>query len=97
MTVSRDEVARIAKLAKLEFTDEEQEKFTHQLNDVLKYVEKLDELDTSDVEPLTQVGEPGSVTREDTIRPSLPIEDVLANAPAVEGRFFSVPNAIGER
>jgi aspartyl-tRNA(Asn)/glutamyl-tRNA(Gln) amidotransferase subunit C len=94
MSVTVKDVEHVAKLARLEFSDAEKEKFTHQLNDILKYVEKLNELDTTNVEPLAQVVELSNVFREDVAKPSLPVEDVLANAPSRTEKFFKVPKTV---
>ncbi|MBI1803107.1 MAG: Asp-tRNA(Asn)/Glu-tRNA(Gln) amidotransferase subunit GatC [Ignavibacteriae bacterium] len=97
MAVTISDVEHVAKLARLEFTDAEKKKLTHQLNDILSYVEKLNELDTSNVEPLSQVIEGENVFRDDRARPSLPRDDVLMNAPDRTDEFFKVPKVIGER
>jgi aspartyl-tRNA(Asn)/glutamyl-tRNA(Gln) amidotransferase subunit C len=73
------------------------EKFTHQLNEILEYMEKLNQLDTSNVEPLSQVVEMNNVFREDEVRPSYPVGEMLANAPARTEKFFKVPKVIGEK
>jgi aspartyl-tRNA(Asn)/glutamyl-tRNA(Gln) amidotransferase subunit C len=96
MSVTAKEVEYVAKLAKLQFTFEEMEKFTSQLNQILAYMEKLNELDTTNVEPLAQITELQNVLREDIVRPSLPVEDVLANAPVENEKFFKVPKVIHE-
>jgi aspartyl-tRNA(Asn)/glutamyl-tRNA(Gln) amidotransferase subunit C len=96
MSVTIKEVEYVAKLAKLQFMPEEMEKFTLQLNQILAYMEKLNELDTANVEPLAQIMELQNVLREDIVKPSLPVEDVLANAPAKDGKFFKVPKVIHE-
>jgi aspartyl-tRNA(Asn)/glutamyl-tRNA(Gln) amidotransferase subunit C len=97
MPVTIQDVEHVAKLARLEFTDEEKQKFTHQLNQILAYMEKLNELDTSSVEPLSCVVEQSNVLRDDEVLPSLPQEEALANAPKQDGTFFKVPKAIGDR
>jgi aspartyl-tRNA(Asn)/glutamyl-tRNA(Gln) amidotransferase subunit C len=94
MSVTVRDVEHVAKLARLEFSDPEKEKFTHQLNDILKYVEKLNELDTTNIEPLAQVVELSNVFREDVAKPSLPVEEVLANAPSRTEKFFKVPKTV---
>jgi aspartyl-tRNA(Asn)/glutamyl-tRNA(Gln) amidotransferase subunit C len=96
MPISINDVEHVAKLARLELTDAEKEKFAHHLNDILTYVAKLNELDTSNVEPLLHVIELSNVTREDRSRPSMPREDLLANAPSRTEEFFKVPKVIGE-
>lgn len=95
MSVTVKDVEHIAKLARLEFSAEEKEKFTHQLNQILKYVEKLNELDTSKVEPLSQIVEGSNRFREDVVKPGLSTEEALKNAPAKTGKFFKVPKVIG--
>lgn len=95
MSVTTKDVEHIAELARLEFTPQEKEKFTHQLNEILQYMEKLNELDTSDVEPLSHVIELSNVFREDVVIPSIPTEDALKNAPATKDSLFRVPKVIG--
>ncbi len=97
MPVTVKDVEHVAKLARLKFTEGEMETFTHQLNEVLAYVEKLNEIDTSNVEPLAQVIEMQNVFREDRSRPSFPRKAVLINAPEKNDEFFKVPKVIGER
>ena len=94
MSVTIKDVEHIAKLAKLEFSDEEKEKFTHQFNDILKYIEQLNSLDTSNVEPLSHVIELQNVFREDSVRPSIPTEEALKNAPDKTEEHFKVPKVI---
>lgn len=91
MTVTLKEVEHVAKLARLELTDTEKERFTEQLNAILKYAAKLDELDTEHVAPTSHVLPVRNVMREDESRPSWPIEEVLANAPEEEDGQFRVP------
>ena len=97
MSVTIKDVEHVAKLARLEFSKEEIEKFTRQFNQILEYMEKLNELDTSNVEPLSQVIELNNVFREDKACPSLPVEDVLKNAPEKTEKFFKAPKVIGDR
>lgn len=97
MAVTIKEVEHVAKLARLEFNDAEKEKLTHELNDILTHIDKLNTLDTSNVEPLSHVNEPGNVMREDIAKPSLPREDALRNAPDKTDEFFKVPKVIGDR
>ena len=82
-------------LARLEFNESEKQKLTHELNEILKYVEKLDELDTSNVEPLSHVIELSNVFRDDVVKPSISTEEALKNAPAKKDTFFRVPKVIG--
>jgi aspartyl-tRNA(Asn)/glutamyl-tRNA(Gln) amidotransferase subunit C len=95
MAVTMKEVEHIAGLARLEFNESEKQKLTHELNEILKYVEKLDELDTSNVEPLSHVIELSNVFRDDVVQPSISPEEALKNAPAKKETFFKVPKVIG--
>jgi aspartyl-tRNA(Asn)/glutamyl-tRNA(Gln) amidotransferase subunit C len=95
MSVTIKDVEHIAKLAKLEFSDAEKEKFTHQFNDILKYMEQLNSVDTTNVEPLAQVIELKNVFREDVVTPSTPTAEALKNAPAATEEYFKVPKVIG--
>ncbi len=97
MPVTLEDVDHIAKLARLEFTKEEKEKFTHQLNEILAYVEQLKKLDTSNVEPLAHVIDLNNVFRRDEVKPGLATEEALKNAPAKTEKFFKVPKVIGDR
>ena len=94
MGVSREEVRKIAQLARLSFTPEEEEKLTGELNEILNYMDKLNELDTGNVEPLYHVIEMDTVFREDMVTPSLSQEDALRNAPKKTGAFFVVPKVL---
>jgi aspartyl-tRNA(Asn)/glutamyl-tRNA(Gln) amidotransferase subunit C len=95
MSVSRKEVEHIAALAKLSFTDLEKETLTHHLNEILQHMEKLNELDTSNVEPLSQVIKNENVFRNDEVTPSIPTEEALKNAPERTDEHFKVPKVIG--
>jgi aspartyl-tRNA(Asn)/glutamyl-tRNA(Gln) amidotransferase subunit C len=97
MSVTLKDVEHIARLAKLEFNEEEKEKFTHQLNSILAYVEQLNKLDTSNVAPLSHVIELDNVFREDVVKPGLSQQEALKNAPAKTEKFFKVPKVIGDR
>lgn len=92
--VTIKDVEHIAKLARLEFSPEEKEKFTHQLNRILEYVETLNRLDTSGVEPLSHVNDLQNRLREDEVKPGLSPEEALQNAPAKTDRFFKVPKTV---
>jgi aspartyl-tRNA(Asn)/glutamyl-tRNA(Gln) amidotransferase subunit C len=85
------EVEHVAKLARLELTEEEKRLFAEQLGAILEYAAKLNELDTSGVEPTTHVLPISNVLRGDEIRPSWPLEQVLRNAPDEEDGQFKVP------
>jgi len=95
MSVSRKDVEHIAELARLKFNEDELENFTKQLNDILTYVEKLNELDTENVEPLSHPVENNNVFRDDIVKPSVPKNEALKNAPEKDENFFRVPKVIG--
>jgi aspartyl-tRNA(Asn)/glutamyl-tRNA(Gln) amidotransferase subunit C len=92
--ITRAEVEHVARLARLELSEDEKERMTSQLDAILGYVDKLNALDTSGVEPTATVIPMVSVMREDVVRPSLNREDALANAPDREDVFFRVPRII---
>jgi aspartyl-tRNA(Asn)/glutamyl-tRNA(Gln) amidotransferase subunit C len=92
--ITRREVEHVARLARLELTEEEKERMTSQLDSILAYIDKLNQLDTSTVEPTTTVIPMVSVMRDDDVRPSLKQDEVLANAPDREDAFFRVPRII---
>ena len=94
MKISSKEVEYVAHLARLEISDEEKEKFTGQLNDILLYIDKLNELDTRGVEPMSHAIAVTNAFREDRILDSLGTEKSLANAPDARGEFFRVPKVI---
>jgi aspartyl-tRNA(Asn)/glutamyl-tRNA(Gln) amidotransferase subunit C len=96
--VSADDVKRVAELAYLELSADEEIRMQRDLNAILDYVAQLNELDTSSVEPMAQVSEVlggvSSSLRLDAQVPSLPREKVLASAPDTDGIFFKVPKVI---
>jgi aspartyl-tRNA(Asn)/glutamyl-tRNA(Gln) amidotransferase subunit C len=94
MPISREQVDYVARLARLELSDQEKHRFAEQLDAILQYVEKLGELDTSGVEPLVHAAERENVFRDDARADSLARRDVLSNAPdSIEG-CFRVPRII---
>jgi len=94
MKITRDDVIKVAELARLEFREEELEKFTEQLGNILKYIGKLNELDTKDVEPTSHVLDLTTPLREDKVVEWLTREEALENAPREEDGFFVVPQVI---
>ncbi len=97
MEITKQEVEKVAELARLELTDVEKAAFTQQLSQILTHVETLKRYDTAGVEPTATVLAQSNVFRPDDISPSLPVERAVANAPeSVEG-FFVVPKIIEER
>jgi len=106
MKVTEKDVAYVADLANLELTDQERRRMLKDLNSILDYIDRLNELDTSDVPPMAQISVSfgqGDVKpsdgnapagREDNLRPSLPHADAMKNAPETDGDFFKVPKVI---
>ena len=104
--VSEKDVSYVADLAHLELTAEERARMLKDLNSILGYIDRLNQLDTSNVEPIAQVAsrygattDATSVTydyvmRPDELRPSLPHEEAMSNAPQTDGTFFKVPKVI---
>ncbi len=102
-TVSLEEVRKVAELANLELTAEEEPRMQHDLNAILGYIAQLNEVDTTGIEPMAQVGDTlsdkredltGAALRLDELRPSLDRRAVMAAAPESDGRFFKVPKVI---
>jgi aspartyl-tRNA(Asn)/glutamyl-tRNA(Gln) amidotransferase subunit C len=97
MKISREDVLKVAALANLELADAEVETYRGQLDDILTYIEKLNEIDTSDIEPMTQVvaaSAEGSTLREDVVVRSDVITEVLSGAPDPDAPYFRVPRVI---
>ena len=97
MQISKQEVERVAKLARLEIAEDEKDAFSKQLSSILTYIEELKSWDTTGVEPTATVLEQTIVLREDRAQPSLPVEQALLNAPDSDGEYFRVPRIIEER
>jgi aspartyl-tRNA(Asn)/glutamyl-tRNA(Gln) amidotransferase subunit C len=97
MPVTKKDVEKIADLAQLKFSEQELESFTPQMNEILAYMDKLNELDTENVEPLSHPVEQTNVFREDELKPSITTEDALKNAPAKDEHYFKVPKVIGDK
>lgn len=85
------DVEHVAKLARLELTEEEKQKFATQLGDVLKYVDQMNEVDTTGVEPMSHAIDFVNVMREDTVKYEQTKEELMKNAPDEENGFFKVP------
>lgn len=92
--ITNQEVEYVAHLARLEIDDAQKDKFTAQLNDILLYIDKLNELDTKDVQPMSHAINVSNAFREDRLADSLDTEKSLANAPDARGDFFRVPKVI---
>ena len=93
-TVDRDEVLKIAVLAKLHLSEEQVSLYTDQINEILEYMKQLNELDTEDMEPLSHVLDQINMTRPDEEKASLSRDEALRNAPETDGEYFIVPNVI---
>ena len=94
MAITRKDVEYVAHLSRIELTDEEAARFTSQLEKIVPYVDKLAELDVSNVEPLAFASEAGNVLRADEPGKEISREDALGNAPAAAGGYFRVPPVI---
>jgi aspartyl-tRNA(Asn)/glutamyl-tRNA(Gln) amidotransferase subunit C len=97
MKISREDVLKVAALANLELTDAEVETYRGQLDDILTYIDKLNEIDTSNIEPMTHVvaaSTDGSTLRDDVVVRSDVIAEVLAGAPDPAPLYFRVPRVI---
>jgi aspartyl-tRNA(Asn)/glutamyl-tRNA(Gln) amidotransferase subunit C len=92
--INKDEVAYVANLARLSLDGEAVIRFTTQLNDILLYMDKLNEVDTAGVEPISHAIARKNAFRPDTVAASLPVEASLANAPDTRGSCFEVPRVI---
>ena len=97
MSVSKKDVEKIAQLAKLKFNDQELDSFTDDMNRILSYVDKLNELDTKNVEPLSHPNEGSNVFRDDELKKSIPTDEALKNAPDRNDKFFKVPKVIQDK
>jgi aspartyl-tRNA(Asn)/glutamyl-tRNA(Gln) amidotransferase subunit C len=97
MKITLEDVEKVAKLARLDVSPAEKEAFAKQLSQILTHMETLKQYDTEDIEPTATVLGQVNVFREDIVRPSLPVEKALANAPEREADGFSVPRILEER
>ncbi|MCD7781071.1 MAG: Asp-tRNA(Asn)/Glu-tRNA(Gln) amidotransferase subunit GatC [Candidatus Gastranaerophilales bacterium] len=89
--ISTDDVKHVAKLARLELTDDEINKYSKQLGDILKYVEQMNEVDTTGIEPMPHAIPVYNVMREDKVKYEETKQEMMANAPYEEDGFFRVP------
>jgi aspartyl-tRNA(Asn)/glutamyl-tRNA(Gln) amidotransferase subunit C len=92
--IQPEDVEHVARLARLALSDDEKERMRQQLDRILGYIAKLNELDTEGVEPTSHAVRLVNVMRDDEVRPSLPAEVMLANAPERAGELFRVPRII---
>ena len=96
MPISRAEVEKVSLLARLVLSDDELDRMTSQLGEILGYVDLLSELDTAQVEPMAHALDVANVFRDDVARPSLERESALANAPHRDEECYLVPAVLGE-
>lgn len=94
MAITIEDVEHVAKLARLALTGEEKELLRRQLSDVLEHARTIGEVDTADVPPTSHALPLSNVFRADAVRPSLPVEDVVANAPWAHEGAFKVPRIV---
>lgn len=94
MKITKEEVEHVARLARLELNEAEKELMLNQLDSILRYMEKLNELDTANIEPTSHVLPMTNVMRGDELRPCIGQEEALANAPDPFDIFFRVPRII---
>ena len=94
--IDQSQVIKVAKLSRLDLTEDEVQEFTGQLSAILDYVEKMNELDTTGVEPLAHCLPVSNVLREDSAKESLGTEKVLVNAPQMDDEFFKVPKILDD-
>lgn len=96
MSLTKDEALKVAHLARLEFKENEIERFRDDLNNILSFIEKLQEVDTEGVEPLYQVNNLENVLRKDLVRDSLDRDLAIKNAPQKDEGMIIVPKVVGE-
>jgi len=96
MALTLEDVEKVALLARLEFTDDELSRMTEHLVQVIEYVHQLDQLDTSQVEPLAHTLDINNVLADDVPQPSLSREEALRNAPQHDEECFRVPAVLGD-
>jgi aspartyl-tRNA(Asn)/glutamyl-tRNA(Gln) amidotransferase subunit C len=96
MAISREEVEKVSLLGRLLLSEEELDTMTHQLGDILGYMDLLSEVNTENVEPMAHALDVANVFRNDKARPSLDREDALANAPHRDAECYLVPAVLGE-
>ena len=94
MKLNRKDVEHVALLSRLDLSENELDTFTGQLDAILEYIDVLNQVDTSAVEPMAHVLEIRNVMRSDEVQPSLPREAALQNAPDAEDGFFKVPKIV---
>lgn len=94
MKIDQGVITRVAELARLELAEDEKAEFSRQLSDIIKYVEKINEMDTASVEPTDHIVELKNVLRADAVRESIPVDDIRKIAPEFENGHIVVPQII---
>ncbi len=94
--IDREQVHKVAHLARLELTEAEEEQFTRELGSILEYIEQLQELDTENVPPTTRAIDMSNITRPDQLEPYQNREGLLQNSPEQDGDYFRVPKILTE-
>lgn len=92
--IDREQIRKVAHLARLELTEAEEEQFTTQVGSILEYFEQLSELDTENIKPTTRAIEVSNVTRPDELQPFTDLQSIMDAAPDVEGEYFKVPKIL---
>jgi aspartyl-tRNA(Asn)/glutamyl-tRNA(Gln) amidotransferase subunit C len=95
MSVSREDVQHVAQLARLDFSEEEEARMADELSQILEYVDKLDELDTSGVSPMSHVLDVTNVFRPDEVKERIDRRQALEPAPEADDEYFRVPKVVG--
>jgi aspartyl-tRNA(Asn)/glutamyl-tRNA(Gln) amidotransferase subunit C len=95
MSIDKETIKKIAHLARLEFNEKEADKMSDNFNKILTWMDKLNEVNTDNVEPLIHMSEEVNVLREDIVNNSLKHEDALKNAPKKDSDYFRVPKFLG--
>lgn len=94
MQITKKEIEHVAKLARINFSEEEKEKFTNEFSGIIEFVNKLNEINTDGIEPTAHVLPIQNVFREDIVQESMDRDKVLQNAPLKEAGCFSVPKVV---
>lgn len=92
--ITKEQVEHVAKLSRLELSEKELEKYTREFSEILGYVEKLNSVDTKDVEAINQISGLENISRDDSIQKSLSVEEILSNAPEKQDGFFKVKKVL---
>lgn len=94
MKIDNQTIHQIAHLARLEVNESEKEVLLKDMNNILSFMEKLNELDTTSIEPLVYLTDESNVYREDTVKQEISLEEALINAPQQDGKYFKVAKVI---